>query len=346
MCGSKFFILFSTCVPVKGVRRSIVYDLQRETFDFIPNELYSILVKFSGNRISSVYEQFPKADHETIKEYFEFLLAKEYIYLFDKEEEVKYFPKIEYEWDYPSVISNSIIDIGEKDISIACYRRFLDQLESLGCYYIQIRNFGKLRDSLINEILFYIQELDISSVELIIPYEDQWPLEKYLELNSAFSKISNLIIFNCTESFISSMNFRDGAYNSNIVALQECIADHTFCGNIHASYFRVNVQSFMESQYYNSCLNRKLSLDVNGEVKNCPSLVESYGNIQDEELDIEEVVSFPGFQEKWNIAKDSISICRVCEFRYMCSDCRAFLENVFDKPIKCQYNPYTCEWEI
>ena len=59
-------------------------------------------------------------------------------------------------------------------------------------------------------------------------------------------------------------------------------------------------------------------------------------------------INSDGFKDKWRITKDQIEICKDCEFRYVCSDCRAYVENpedIYSKPLKCGYNPYTCEWE-
>ena len=72
---------------------------------------------------------------------------------------------------------------------------------------------------------------------------------------------------------------------------------------------------------------------------------DSYGNIRDSSL--LEAIQSPGFKEKWGISKDHISVCRDCEFRYACSDCRAYLENpedAFSKPLKCGYDPYSGKW--
>ena len=46
-------------------------------------------------------------------------------------------------------------------------------------------------------------------------------------------------------------------------------------------------------------------------------------------------------------------VCKDCEFRYICTDCRAYTEKTHtneegldtSKPLKCGYNPYTGEWE-
>ena len=72
----------------------------------------------------------------------------------------------------------------------------------------------------------------------------------------------------------------------------------------------------------------------------------SFGNIKN--ITLEEALSHPDFKKLWNINKDQIEVCKDCEFRYICTDCRAYLEdpeNIYSKPLKCGYNPYTCEWE-
>ena len=103
---------------------------------------------------------------------------------------------------------------------------------------------------------------------------------------------------------------------------------------------------FYESQCHNTCLNRKVCIDAEGNIKNCPAMAKSYGNIRDTTL--EEAINKPGFKDLWFICKDQIDVCKDCEFRYMCTDCRAFIkdpENIYSQPAKCTYNPYICLWE-
>ncbi|MCR9102370.1 MAG: grasp-with-spasm system SPASM domain peptide maturase, partial [bacterium] len=117
-------------------------------------------------------------------------------------------------------------------------------------------------------------------------------------------------------------------------------------GIMDAPLFCHALNTFTESINHNSCLNRKISIDTEGNIKNCPSMKESYGNIKDTTL--LEALEKPGFKKYWNITKDQISVCKDCEFRYICTDCRAYLEDpddIYSKPLKCGYNPYTCEWE-
>ena len=72
----------------------------------------------------------------------------------------------------------------------------------------------------------------------------------------------------------------------------------------------------------------------------------SYGNIKNTSL--LKVINHEDFKKYWGITKDQIIGCRDCEFRYICTDCRAYTENpenIYSKPLKCGYNPKTCEWE-
>ena len=65
-------------------------------------------------------------------------------------------------------------------------------------------------------------------------------------------------------------------------------------------------------------------------------------------MSIRDVFTNDEFRTLWSITKDIISICKDCEFRYNCSDCRAFISdknNIQSKPLKCGYNPYTNTWE-
>lgn len=71
-----------------------------------------------------------------------------------------------------------------------------------------------------------------------------------------------------------------------------------------------------------------------------------YGKV--DEVSLKNVLESNEFRKYWFINKDQISICKSCEFRYNCTDCRAFLvdsNDIYSKPLKCGYNPFTCVWE-
>lgn len=117
------------------------------------------------------------------------------------------------------------------------------------------------------------------------------------------------------------------------------------CGNISRSEFSINLPNYIGSLNANSCLSKKISIDEKGAIKNCPSMRESFGSIKD--IKLNEVVRLDELKKYWGHKKDSIKTCNICEYRYICTDCRAFLEDPsddFSKPLKCGYDPYTGKW--
>ena len=101
----------------------------------------------------------------------------------------------------------------------------------------------------------------------------------------------------------------------------------------------------MENKLFNSCLNRKIAVDEHGNIGNCPSMEKKFGSVKENSLLT--VAKRNDFKKVWKLNKDAIEICKDCEFRYICSDCRAYTENgITSKPAKCSYDPYTGIWEV
>ena len=115
---------------------------------------------------------------------------------------------------------------------------------------------------------------------------------------------------------------------------------------ISESFFTVNLQNTTIGKTHNSCLYKKIAIDEDGFFKNCPSQGEVYGRI-DELLVHEKLLLKEDYTKLWNINKDKINECKICEFRDICIDCRAYIENpkdIYSKPLKCGYNPHTNQW--
>lgn len=127
----------------------------------------------------------------------------------------------------------------------------------------------------------------------------------------------------------------------NILYIKQVISSSDDCGFISFDSFNFFEPSFyFESMNFNSCLHGKISIDENGYVKNCPSLKGTIGHI--DKINVREILESEKLRELWHITKDAISVCKNCEFRYICQDCRAFTEedSILGKPINCDYDPY------
>lgn len=100
----------------------------------------------------------------------------------------------------------------------------------------------------------------------------------------------------------------------------------------------------------NSCLNGKLAVTSAGAVLPC-IFARSWEVGNARTTDLEGILQTPRLLDVWSNTKDSAFVCRDCEYRYCCGDCRvlaggssnrnAFLSNPYPR---CSYNPYTGEW--
>lgn len=338
----KKFILFASCIPVKGVNRSVICDLENNMFYYIPNGLFDILEKFNDSKISDIKKYFDFEYDEIIDEYFDFLKEKNLIFFNNN---TKLFPEINLEYKTSSLITNTIIDIKDKRIEI---ENIIFQLEKLKCSHLQIRFYSKIDLEIINSINEFLKKSNsrIISVDFILPFSNNYQEEDYQNIIKSYPRIHSIILYN--SSFSKSYNsiYKKMGY---LMYTTTNILNKKCCGKINSDYFYSNINLFSESQHHNSCLHKKISIDVNGNIKNCPSMPQSFGNIKDTTL--EEALNHPDFKKYWNITKDQIEVCKDCEFRHICTDCRAYTERThfqedidLSKPLKCGYNPYTNEW--
>jgi len=329
------FKLFACCIPVLGARRSIICDIQRGSFKFIPNILYEILTEYKNQSIQSIKDNFQNKYDNYIDSYFNFLEKHEFGFWCNNPEQ---FPEIEMKWLHPSLITNAIIDSNSH--SNHNYKKIALQLDRLGCSALQIRIYDEIFYESLENIVKFFGQTRLRSIELIFKYSKNISQTMLNDLCGKHQRLRSIIIhsspeYEKTETFGTKIL---------IVYSTEEIKDHNHCGFVDSSYFVVNISSFTESLNFNNCLNKKISIDVNGEIKNCPAMSNSYGNIKD--TTITDALNNEAYKEYWYITKDQVKVCCDCEFRYICIDCRAFTNKggKFDKPEKCKYDPYTAKW--
>lgn len=343
MDKDEFLILFACCFITKGASRSIIFDHQREELYFIPNRFADFLDNCLDSPLAKVRTQYQELiSDEEFHEFEAFLEKNELCF---RTSYPSKFPRIEKNFDYPALIGNAIIDVNSQ--SSHDYPRIFNQLDQVGCRDVQIRFYDFVDGNEIIKILDLVKSSHhLRSVELLLKFDPSLSKEFLFELTNHYIQIRNLILHSSPvdEIFkIYSKELRGGM--GNIVFIQQQISSNQHCGIISQAYFNFgNIATYMESLHHNSCLNRKVGIDVDGTIKNCPSLPGSFGSIYHDSL--QEICVIDEFQTMWNISKDQIDICKVCEFRNNCSDCRAFTANgdVYSKPSKCSYDPYSMSW--
>ena len=335
----KIPILYACCILVRGSNRSLICDTQRQKYYMIPNSLYEILKDYKYKSIVDIKKMYDNKYNDTIDEYFEFLEREDLLFFTESPMD---FPDIDLKWNIPSVIHDAIIDIGE-NFSLLDFEKIILGLDSFGCKHIQVRSFFEKNIDFFYNILNVLEMKRIHTVDLTAKYTVGLNKKSLTQLCNKFPRIHLLYIHSHHKTTILKSGKRD---TGHIFTTTQKINNNNHCGIISPEYFTVNIKTFTEAQKHNTCLNRKISIDTEGYIRNCPSMKEHYGNIKDTTL--QEALQHPDFKKYWFVNKDQISVCKDCEFRYICTDCRAYIENpedMYSKPLKCGYNPYTCEWE-
>ena len=332
----KIFRLFASCIPVKGAKRSIICDLQRNDFIFISEGLYEILVKYKNRSINYIKEKYGERLNETIDEYFEYLIETEYGFWTD-ESDLPNFNEINLSFETPELINNAIVDINEH--SKHNYGKIFKELDLLRCKFLEIRSYSIVYiENLLNDILVHLDDKIFRNIRLYLKYYPT--IYEELGKSNVLSRnltISEIIIHSSPENkLIDNKRF------NYLIFQKSKLESHNDCGNICIENFAINIPTFSESQQFNSCLNKKISIDSMGYIKNCPAMKTQYGNCVDTSM--VEISKSNKFQRVWTIDKSQITICKDCEFRFICTDCRAFVHEIYDKPTKCNYDPYLGQW--
>jgi SPASM domain peptide maturase of grasp-with-spasm system len=213
--------------------------------------------------------------------------------------------------------------------------QIVQQLDELLCFAIEIRYFYPVSYHRMEQDLQVTRHSRLENIEVLFEYSDDFKLDNVLSIKEKYPALKKMII---------SKSYEDTVYNSEdllIVYTTENVIDERSCGVTNELYCIAETQLFIESIHFNSCLNKKISVDRSGLIKNCPSMRKSFGHITTTKL--KDVLKEDSFRKIWKISKDQVEVCSDCELRYVCQDCRAYIEdytNIYSKPLKCKYNPY------
>lgn len=337
----RYFNLFSNILITKGAGRILISDLQRNISDLYPLELYDIIEELKNKSIENMSKDYDIESKQIIQEYIDLLLEKEYGFISNGDWD-RNFPPISYEYSDSSPISNLFIETDSTSI-LDKIKHSIENLsvKHLVIYYttnLSLDEFLEIDDKFSGSLL--------ENIEIYSPFHPDIDHTLIKKLNNNTLRIYSLIFYNCPQIPFKTKEI----FRFNINFSHESLKISA-CGKVDLKYFNTNLPKILEAINHNSCLHKKIGIDIDGNIKNCPLMPEAFGNINNSSL--EEALAKPGFKNYWNLTKDHIEVCKDCEFRFVCTDCRAYTERThsnkagFDisKPLKCGYNPYTCTWE-
>lgn len=308
-------ILPST-ILTKGRFCAAIFDIEQNSYTNIPLSWYKIINDELHGDI-----ELCNLDKKT-KKVVDFLIKNNLVILSDFKLN---FISIDKKWDIPFEFHTLIIDA----TSFQSFIRMIDVMPNRRIsMFTQIRLFYI---TAINEIKCIIENLvrkKYYNIEIITNKHSEAHLYEYKSLLSQYPyHLSKLVIM--------------GAYNKTInerlILNKEYMEDDKICGKMGVDLLSINIETYKKYYRGNTCLWKKISIDKNGYIKNCPSMKFTYGTIFT--TDIMSVLSNQTYKNYSELSREKIEVCNNCELRIFCIDCRAFtLHNKrYGVPSKCYY---------
>lgn len=322
-------ILAKNCIITRGYNRSLLCDLLRFKWWAIPNEIATLLENELFSEIQRDYTDFYD------------LLIEEDVLVSIPKNDVSLFPKFDLKYESPSLIEHAIIDW---DQSISHYNILdaINELAGVGCRNLSMRFYGDFNHEILSQIFEGIYHSTVEATELMVSFQMlDLHYEFFASLKNSNTRFIGLTVYSCPA--LIPNQFRS---NDWIIFTTEKISDCSSCGKISPLYFCLNIPHYTLTKNYNNCLYKKIGIDIDGQIKNCPSSFKGFGAIN--EICLKEVVFDDEFLKIGRIKKDDVKVCSDCEFRSICSDCRIYIDNPKDlhsRPAKCDYNPYIAKWK-
>lgn len=162
-----------------------------------------------------------------------------------------------------------------------------------------------------------------------------------------------------TQKFVDDMGFSHKRLDvlrqngrgddSNLLPSNNSLLKH---GIMTSPNFTINRDMLARNLSNNSCLSGKIAITDNGDVLPCVfSRDEVVGNVLQKPLT--EIVKGDGLIKVWRNTKDDVLVCKDCEYRYCCTDCRPsslgtshesgkYLTAPYPK---CAYDPFEGKWK-
>lgn len=335
--------LYPSCKLVRGSAYSAIYDLERKRLHRFSSQYFRLFSMAAGEDglSTGIVEQLNGVSRAIASSAIDYLVEHELV-SDGRGRLAEMTVELASECNEPRAITSAIIDVDDRPHDFAAIIRELDACQ---CPVMQVRSYGDLiGPEEIDHILRCVAGSTVQRLELLLRHSEalanfDWPrcfdVHQYLTVVQLHGAPSDRV-----EEHVLGPGLppRLLAWRTDLVTGPQG------CGAISLETLNLpNVALFNELRQFNGCLNRKLSIRSDGQICNCPSLPETYGSNVSA---VSQIVKSAEFQDWWKIDKDSVEVCRDCEFRYVCTDCRANTPGGarYAKPVQCTYDPETGRW--
>lgn len=312
---------------VKGYKRNLIYDLYKGEYYSISDSYYCF---FKDKPLEiNIHHQKYLYKGKNITGFIKFVIDRNLGIL----SKVKlFFNEIDLNLSLPNYIYNIQIEISSIMFDI---RIFFNVIEELGVQNIDFFLLDDFNKKAIESYLRLLSNTKIRSIRIVL-YEkiNENYLKKLIDLNA---KIIIVEIYNSTD--YKSYNYR----GTDII-------EYNYFHKKDLVFQRPNILLYSESIKFNTYFYKYLFVSGQGEVKMNPYSINDFiliDTIKDYHI-LEEFILTDKYNPYKTIHKDMIDICKDCEFRYLCVDCREPIqknETLWCYKSECDYNPYIVKWK-
>lgn len=337
-----YFRLYATCKLVRGGALSAIYDLERRQLLRFDSAYYPLFELAAGEGIPArEIDEMDPAVRDQCLAAVRFLEENDVGTFMDRTWS-RYLEPVREHWDAAQPIMTSVVDLDE---TMPDWPTLIGQLDALQCRTLQIRAFSDLLGpSEAEAVLRLADGTAIARVELIVKWSESWAGADWPEVFRRYRNLVSVRVHSAPSDIQTDPGSSPFLAGRVLLHQTAAIIGASQCGTIREGSLNVPSSAlFAELKNRNGCLNRKVSVSAAGEICNCPSMRGRFGTDLSR---LQEAVASPAFQQLWHLRKDDMAVCSGCEFRYVCTDCRAYLESDLSlaKPAKCTYDPATGRW--
>lgn len=338
-----YLLLFADVFLVEGAGGTLLISYGRkQMFEISPGVAY-VTRQLAEYPIEELKAEFSVIG-DKLTQYFDFLIRNQLAFYTDNP---ALYPPISRKYERPAIIDNCIVEMGPQ-MSLDAFREVLVELALLGTDFLELRFYEPRPLAEIRNYLQLLEKTTITGVDLIMAYRSPLTDRALYQLTLDFQRLAAVYVHSAPEDrHLTDQEFKLHNEMGQVFYLTQQIDGNSCCGMISKASLSIGtLETILHNMGANSCLNKKIAIDLQGNIKNCPSLPEVYGNIANDRLHI--VAQNKTLQKYWRMTKDQIEVCKDCKYRYICTDCRAFVadpEKENSKPLKCSYDPYKDVWE-
>lgn len=319
--------LYTNCIPVKGYLRSVIQDIQRGSFNFVPNLLIDCMSE------SNYFIKSKNVDEETFNNYKKFLLSEDLVFEWEMSL-AGMFPKYK-DVFYHSYHIYSTHFVGISDLSIL--KKMLTLLKQGLIVKHFVFELGECCVNLLDELIDLLNtDLKDTTIESVcLRLTNDFGVKNYFSSKSNIDFRINVVEVGLLKSEDESKSFE----NIQILSLNE-----------RNPRMINNFLHYFESTLFHTYYNRKLFINSQGFISNQQEDLNYDYSINDfnHKNKLLDIIQSEFFNKLSRARKVDTVVCKSCELRHMCLDKRLPKQNSkgnWYHTVECDYNPYIAKWK-